>query len=167
MATSKTTNKTNITAEPGKHDFIMIQEFDAPRELVFRAYTDPQLLVRWLGPSRLTMTIAQFEPVSGGRWRYLHQGEDGQAHGFHGVFHEVTAPERIIQTFEYEGLPEKGHVTLETAHFDALPGGRTRVTSQAVYQSPADRDGALQSGMLEGVEDSYSRLDALLAGLQH
>jgi uncharacterized protein YndB with AHSA1/START domain len=75
------------------------------------------------------------------------------------VYHEVTAPERIINTFELEGLPETGHVTLETAIFESLPGDRTKLTSQAVFQSVADRDGMSQSGMEEGVHDSYVRLD--------
>jgi uncharacterized protein YndB with AHSA1/START domain len=78
------------------------------------------------------------------------------------VYHEVTAPERIIDTFEFEGLPEKGHVILETARFETLPGNRTKLVSQAVFQSVADRDGMLQSGMEEGVNDSYDRLDELL-----
>ncbi len=77
--------------------------------------------------------------------------------------HEVTAPERIIGTFELEGLPEKGHVILETARFESLPGNRTKLTSQSVFQSLADRDGMLQSGMERGVKDSYDRLDELLA----
>lgn len=159
-------NKTNITAEPGKQEILITREFDAPRELVFKAFTDPALYVQWLGPRDLTMTLETFEPKSGGSWRYIHRDKEDNAYAFHGVNHEVTAPERIIGTFEFEGLPEQGHVTLETARFEALPGNRTRLTIQSVFQSVADRDGMLQSGMEGGMNESYDRLDELLAKLQ-
>lgn len=155
-------NETKISAESGKQEIVITREFDAPRELVFKAFTDPELYVQWLGPRGFTMQLELFEPESGGRWRYTHKDKDGNEYSFHGVYHEVTAPERIISTFEFEGLPEKGHVVLETARFEELPGNRTRLMSQAVFQSVADRDGDLQSGMEEGVNDSYDRLDELL-----
>lgn len=155
-------HKTSIIAEPGKQDIMVTREFDAPRELVFKAFTDPQLYVQWLGPRDLTMTLETFEPKSGGSWRYIHRDKEGNEYAFHGVNHEVTAPERIIGTFEFEGLPEQGHVTLETARFEALPGDRTRLTVQSVFQSVEDRDGMLQSGMEGGMNDSYARLDELL-----
>jgi uncharacterized protein YndB with AHSA1/START domain len=78
------------------------------------------------------------------------------------VYHEILAPERIIDTFEFEGLPETGHVTLETMKLEKLPGGRTKLTVQSVFQSVADRDGMLQSGMQEGVNGTYDRLAELL-----
>jgi uncharacterized protein YndB with AHSA1/START domain len=159
-------NEIKITAEPGTLEMIITRDFDAPRELVFKAFTDPELYVRWLGPRRLTTRLITFEPYSGGRWRYIQSGADGQEHAFHGVYHEVSAPERIVDTFEYEGLPESGHVSLETLRFEALPGGRTRLVGQALFQSLADRDGMLQSGMEEGVNDSYERIDELLVELQ-
>jgi uncharacterized protein YndB with AHSA1/START domain len=159
-------NQTKITAEPGKQEIVVTREFDAPRELVFKAFTDPKLLVQWLGPRGLTMRLETFEPRNGGSWRYIHADQEGNEYGFHGVFHEIAAPERIIQTFEFEGLPEKGHVTLETARFEALSGDRTKVTFQSVFQSVADRDGMLESGMEEGMNDSYNRLDELLEKMQ-
>ena len=159
------TNKTTITAEPGKQELFIVREFDAPRELVFKAHTDPELYVQWLGPHDLTMKIETFEPRDGGSYRYVHK-RDGHEYAFHGVNHEVLAPERIIGTFEFEGLPEKGHVLLVTARFDALPGDRTRLTSQSVFQSAADRDGMLQSGMEGGVNDGYERLDEILEKLK-
>ena len=157
------TNKTKIIAEPGKQEILIMREFDAPRELVFRAFTDPELYVQWLGPRDLTMTLETFEPRDGGSWRYIHKDNDGNEYAFHGVNHEVLSPERIISTFEFEGLPEKGHVVLETARLEEIPGGRTKLTVQSVFQSVADRDGMLQSGMESGVNDSYERLDELLA----
>ena len=156
-------NATQIKSEPGKQDIMITREFDAPRELVFRAFTDPELYVKWLGPRALTMTLERFEPVSGGSWRYTQKDQDGNEYGFHGVNHEVAAPERIIGTFEFEGMP--GHVALETARFEELPGGRTRFIAQSLFQSVEDRDGMIQSGMEGGMNDSYDRLDEVLAQL--
>lgn len=158
-------NKTTITAEPGKQELYITREFEAPRELVFRAHTDPDLYARWLGPRGLTMSIDAFEPVSGGRWRFIQKDQDGNEYGFHGVYHDVTAPERIIGTFEFEGLPESGHVILETATFESLPGNRTRLTTHSVYRSVEDRDGMIASGMETGVVEGYERLDEVLGTL--
>jgi uncharacterized protein YndB with AHSA1/START domain len=158
-------NRTTITAEPGKLDLFIIREFEAPRELVFKAYTDPELVKQWLGPRGLKMTIERFESKDGGTYRYIHEDPQGNKFAFRGVNHEVRTPERIIGTFEFEGLPERGHVALQTARFEALPDGRTRVTSQSVFQSVTDRDGMLQSGMERGVNQGFERLDELLASM--
>lgn len=157
-------NKTTITAEPGKQELFVTREFDAPRELVFKAHTDSNLFAQWLGPRGLTTTLETFEPVSGGRWRFIQKDTDGNDYGFHGVFHEVS-PERIIQTFEFEGLPDSGHVVLEVMAFEDLPNGRTRLTTQSVYRSVADRDGMVQAGMEVGVTEGYERLDELLENM--
>lgn len=154
-------NKTTITAEPGKQELFITREFDAPRSLVVKAHTDPKLYVQWLGPRGYEMVLETFEPVSGGRYRYLHKDNDGNEFGFHGVFHEMSE-ELMIQTFEFEGLPERGHVILDTMKLDELPGNRTRVSIQSIYQSVADRDGMIQSGMEHGVNEGYERLDELL-----
>lgn len=158
----KMMDKARITAEPGKQEFFITREFDAPRELVFKAFIDPELYIQWLGPRELTMTIETFEPKEGGSWRYIYKDKDGNEYGFHGVNHEITAPERLIGTFEFEGLPEKGHVSLQTARFETIPGNRTKIVTQAVFQSVADRDGEIQSGMEKGINESYDRLDELL-----
>jgi len=155
-------NHTFLIAEPAKQEIFVTREFEAPRELVFKAYTDPIYYVQWLGPRGFTMKLETFEPISGGRWRYVHQDQEGQEFGFHGVIHEVLAPERIIDTFEFEGLPEKGHVMLETVRFEALPAGRTKVVTQSVFQSVADRDNMVKSGMEKGVVEGFERLDELL-----
>jgi uncharacterized protein YndB with AHSA1/START domain len=159
-------NQTKRIAEPNKQEIIIMREFNTPRELLFKAFTDPKLYVQWLGPRRLKMTLETFEARNGGSWRYIHEDRNGIKFAFHGVNHEVTSPERIISTFEFEGLPEKGHVAPETARFEPLPGNKTHFVSQAVFQSVADRDGELQSGMEEGVNDSYDRLDELLKKLK-
>lgn len=155
-------NKTTIVAEPGKQELFITREFDAPRELVFRAYTDSNLLTQWLGPRDLTTRFEVFEPVSGGKYRYVSIDKQGNAYGFHGTFHEISL-ERMIQTFEYEGLPESGHVSLDSTRLEALPDGRTRVLVHSVFQSVADRDGMVQAGMEHGVNDGYERLDEILA----
>jgi uncharacterized protein YndB with AHSA1/START domain len=156
-------NQTTIKAEPGKQELFITREFDAPRELVFKACTDPKLIVKWYGPRELAMKIDKYESKNGGSWRYISADKNGNAFAFHGVIHEIAVPERTIRTFEFEGLPEKGHVCMETAKFEALPGNRTKLTVQSVFQSVADRDGMLQAGMERGVNDSHERLDELFA----
>lgn len=156
-------NKTEINAQPGQQGYTITREFDAPRELVFQAHVDPKLIVQWLAPRGLEMTLERFEPKPGGEYRYLHTDPQGNASSFYGVFHDVTAPERLIQTFEYLGLPERGHVCLSTQTFQALAGNRTRLTIVEVYQSGADRDAMLASGMESGTQEVYERLDELLA----
>jgi len=157
-----TTKTTTILAEPGKQEILITREFEAPRELVFKACTDPELIPQWWGPRNLSTEVDKMDVRPGGQWRFLNRDAQGNAYGFHGVYHEILAPERIIDTFEFEGLPETGHVTLETMKLEALPGGRTRLTVQSVFQSVADRDGMLQSGMEEGLNETYDRLEELL-----
>ncbi len=162
MPTKK--NQTIIKAEPGKQELFITREFDAPRELVYKAHTDPAIYVQWLGPHGYEMILETFEPVSGGRYRYIHKNKDGNEFGFHGVFH-IMSEELMIQTFEFEGLPESGHVTLDTMRLEKLPGDRTRVTIQSLFQSVSDRDGMVQSGMETGVREGYERLDDILKKL--
>src|SRR5437763_17093654 len=158
-----TNNKqTKITAEPGKQEMVVTREFDAPRELVFKAFTDPQLIPQWWGPRSLSTEVDKMDVRPGGQWRFINRDAEGNEYAFHGVYHEILAPERVIDTFEFEGLPETGHVTLETMKLEELPGGRTRLTIQSVFQSIADRDATLQSGMESGINDTYNRLEELL-----
>lgn len=154
--------KTQITAEPGLPQIVITREFEAPRELVFRAYTDPELLVQWLGPRALTMTIDRYEVRDGGIWRFTHRGADGDEYAFHGVFHGTPSPDGIVRTFEFEGAPS--HVSLETATFEEH-GGRTLVRQNAVFQSVQDRDALAESDMEQGVNEGMERLDELLARL--
>jgi len=159
-------NKTEIKAEEGKQELYIIREFDAPRELVFRAYTDAELYAQWCGPDDLAMTVEEMNAVDGGSYKFVHE-RDGHKYTFHGVYHEVLSPERIIGTFEFDGLPEKGHVIMGTTKFDELDGGeRCRLVHQSVFQSVADRDGMLQSGMERGVTEGYDKLDRLLITLK-
>jgi uncharacterized protein YndB with AHSA1/START domain len=156
-------SKTEITAEPGIPLIVMTRDFDAPRDLVFRAYTEPQLLVQWLGPRDLTTTVDRYDARDGGRWRYVQKDPEGNEHGFRGVFHGQPSPEAIVQTFEYEGVP--GHVMLETTTLEERDG-TTLVRTVSSFQSVADRDGMIASGMERGVHEGDERLDELLARLQ-
>jgi len=163
MTTAK--NETTIKAEPGKQELFITREFEAPRELVFKAFTEADLVAKWLGPREMTCRMEACENKTGGYWRFIHIAPNGIEYGFHGITHETTAPERLIRTFEFEGMPERGHVSLETATFEALPGNRTKLVIQAVYRSVIDRDGMMQSGMERGVNDSHARLDELFIEL--
>jgi uncharacterized protein YndB with AHSA1/START domain len=154
--------KTKVTAEPGSNEIHITRLFDAPREKVWRALTDPKLIPQWWGPAKYQTTIVKHEPVSGGSWRFTQRDDSGQEFGFHGVYHDMTAPERSIETFEFEGMP--GHVALDSLTL-ADQDGKTLMTVVSVYQSVADRDGMVQSGMEQGVSEGHDRLDALLAKL--
>ena len=151
--------KAEYVIEPGKQELTITRDFDAPRELVFKAFTDPKLFVQWWGPRRYTSKVDKFDARPGGLWRIVQSGADGVEHGFFGVHHAVVAPERIVATFEYEGVP--GHVVLQTLTLEAL-GNKTRMVAQDVFQSVADRDGMVASGMAEGADESYDRLSQLL-----
>lgn len=157
-------NKTQITAEPGIPQIIVTREFDAPRDLVFRAHADPELLVQWLGPRNLTMTIDRYDVRDGGRWRYVHTDALGNAYAFRGVFHGDPSPGTIVQTAEFEGAP--GHVKLDTTTLEER-GGRTLVRTVSAFGSVADRDAMIASGMERGTRESAERLDELLARLQN
>ncbi len=152
--------KTRILAEPGVPQIVIAREFDAPRELLFRAFTDPELLMQWLGPRRLAMRIDRFETRDGGCWRYTHSDASGNEFGFHGVFHGTPSLDGIVQTFEFEGAP--GHVSRATFTFQEQ-NGRTLLRQNVIYQSLEDREAQLRSGMEQGVNDSMDRLDELLA----
>ena len=155
-------SKTQIDAPAGVPFIDIEREFDAPRDLVFRAYTDPDMLVQWLGPRKYKMTIERWEPRDGGKWRFIHSDDEGNAYGFHGVFHGEQTPDSMLQTFEFEGAP--GHVSLEKLVLEERDG-KTTVRNHAVYQSIEARDAMINSGMESGMNDGFDRLDDLLARL--
>lgn len=154
--------RTRLTAEPGVPQILIAREVNAPRAVVYRAYTDPELLVQWLGPRRLTMTIDAFDLRDGGAWRYTHRDADGTEFAFRGLFHGAPSVNGIVQTFEFEGAP--GQVSLETVTFEET-GGRTVIHQNAIYQSVANRDAMIESGMEAGLNEGLDRLDELLATL--
>jgi uncharacterized protein YndB with AHSA1/START domain len=149
-----------VVANPGTQEIIITRSFDAPRELVFNAFTDPDAIRRWWGQRDSETIVDGLEARTGGRWRFVERDKDGNEYGFHGVFHEVTSPERIVWTFEFEGMP--GHVLLETVTFEEQDG-KTHMVDSSVFQSVTDRDGMLQSGMESGAAESFDRLDEYLA----
>ena len=158
-----TTATMRITAEPGTALIETEREVNAPRDLVFRAWTDPALLAQWLGPRRLTMRVEAYDVRHGGAWRYVHVDADGTEYGFRGVFHGDPTPDRMVQTFEFEGAP--GHVSLDTLTMVDL-GSRTLVRTVSSFQGVEARDAMLNSGMAGGMEEGYARLDELLARLE-
>lgn len=157
-------NKMNVTAEPGKQDIILTRVFDAPRELVFQAYTDPKLVPQWWGPRKYETIVDKMELKKGGLWRYINRGEDGQEFAFNGVYHEIVAPERLIYTYEFEGVPP-GKASIVTITFEAQ-GGKTKLTDKSLFQSVDDRDMVLQSGMEEGAAETFDRFDELLTKMK-
>ncbi|MGZ4549193.1 MAG: SRPBCC family protein [Blastococcus sp.] len=158
--TSTTRHETSIIADPDVPLVRIVREFDAPVEKVFRAHTDPDLVVQWLGPRNLTMTIDHYDCRSGGSYRYIHSRGDDEF-GFHGSFHEVRPNELIVQTFTFEGFPDQ--VALEKLVLEDLGNGRTRLTATSLVDSFADRDAFVASGMETGVVEGYERLDEVLA----
>lgn len=156
-------NTTEIKAEPGKQELFISREFEAPREMVFNAFTDPLLLAQWLLPKELSMKIDVMDCRTGGSYHHIHTHTNGMQFGFSGVFHEVAAPERIVKTSEFEGLPERGHVVLEITAFEALPDDRTKVTIHSICRSVAQRDGMIQAGMEPALTIAHNQLDELLA----
>ena len=153
--------KADLIAEPGKHEIIMSRVFNAPRDLVFKVMTNPAHLPQWWGPRSTTTTIDQMDVRAGGLWRFVQRDAQGNEFAFHGVYHQITAPERIVNTFEFEGMP--GHVVLETLTLEAQAERKTKLTVSSVFQSVQDRDGMVSSGMEEGSNESYDRLEELLA----
>ena len=152
-----------VIAEPGQHDVVVTRSFDAPRDVVFKAMTSPEHLSKWWGLKESETVIDQAELRRGGSWRFVERMPDGQSYAFRGVIHDLVAPERFVQTFEYEGMP--GHVCLETHNLEEKDG-RTLYTSVTVFQSVEDRDGMVESGMEEGLGQSMDSLDELVAALR-
>jgi len=151
-----------VIATPGVPQILTARELDAPRELVYRAFTEPELLAQWLGPRRYTMTVERYDLRDGGTWRYVHSDDAGNAFGFHGVFHGDPSIDGLVQTFEFEGAP--GHVSMDTVHFEEHDG-TTTVRTNSVFQSVQARDAMYEAGMADGMREGYERLDDLLAKL--
>ncbi len=154
--------RTRIIAERGKQEVVITRILDAPRDLLFKAHTDPGLIPQWWGPERFKTVIDKMDAKPGGLWRFVQRDAGGDTYSFHGVYHEVS-PERIVSTFEFEGLP--GHVSLDTVTFEEI-GSRTKLTEKTVFLSVEDRDGMMKEGMEEGVLESMDRLSELVKRLQ-
>ncbi|HJU69670.1 MAG TPA: SRPBCC family protein [Gemmatimonadaceae bacterium] len=157
-AATKQASKANVTT-PTDREIRIERVFDAPRDRVWRAFTDPQLLAQWWGRGN-RLVIEKFELERGGHWRFVEHGPEGK-HGFEGRFREVTPQDRIVQTFEWDGMP--AYVIIETLELTDLADGRTKIVTTSLFHTTDERDGMLQSGMEEGLNQSYEALDRLLA----
>lgn len=157
-----THNPVTIDAPPRLPFIEIVREFEHPVEQVFEAFRDPAVVARWLGPRGYQMQVDEWEFVSGGRYRYTHVTPEGDSFGFRGTFHTVREPELVVQTFEFEGVPDV--VSIETMTLAALDRGRSRVTGHSTYPSVEARDGMISSGMEKGVVEGYERLDEHLEG---
>ncbi len=152
--------KTAITT-PSDTEIRIERTIDAPRDLVWEAYTDAELLTQWLGPREMSMTVEEYDVRPGGSYRFTHRDAEGNEFVFFGDILEVEEPNRLARTFAWEGMP--GKQSIERAEFEELDDGRTRIVVVSTFDSKEDRDGMLQSGMERGVNDSYERLDELVA----
>src|SRR5205809_3798266 len=158
---TKTTSKLSL---PSDREIVGSRIMDAPPELVFKAYTDPDLIPRWWGPRRYATTVDKMDLRPGGVWRFVHRAADGGEYAFNGVYREIVPPKRLVYTFNYEGAP--GHEAVETVTFEEAEGGKTRMTDHLLFESREERDGMLNSGMEEGGAESIERLAELLSELQ-
>ncbi len=157
--TNQQTNELHVAAD-GEREIVTERVFDAPRERVFQAFTDPELIPQWWGRREDKTTIDKLDVREGGDWRFVADGPDGTT-AFRGTFRVIDPPETVEQTFEWEGMP--GHIVVETATFEDLGDGRTKVSTRSRFDTPEERDGMLASGMEIGMGESYERLDELLA----
>ena len=155
------TRETTIEADPNVPTIRIIRDFDAPRDRVFRAWVDRELVARWLGPKSSEMRIDQWNAHTGGNYRYAAVQDGEEVAAFYGSFHEVRPSERLVQTFTWEGMPDG--VSLETMTFEDLEDGRTRTVGLSVVDSFEGRDAIMASGMDVGVNEGYEKLDTLLA----
>jgi uncharacterized protein YndB with AHSA1/START domain len=153
---------TATVTTPSDREIHIERIFEAPRDLVFATFVDPDLIPEWWGPRGTTTHVDKMDVRSGGDWRFLSRDGDGGETAFRGTYREVSPPERIVQTFEWEGMP--GHVSVETATFEDL-GDRTKVVTTSIFHTTEERDGMLGSGMEGGMNETYQRLDELLERL--
>ncbi len=157
----KSSSATTLTL-PSDREIVMERFFNAPRTLIFKAYTDPNLIPKWWGPRQYTTTVDKMDVRVGGAWRFVQRDADGNVYAFNGEYREIAPPDRLSYTFEFEGMP--GHVLLETVNFEERDG-KTKLTVTSLFQSAEDRDGMLQSGMEQGASESQDRLAELLETL--
>ena len=159
--TAKDTGKLKITT-PSDRELAMTRAFDAPRGMVFDAFTKPELIKRWLGVrAGWTMPVCEVDLRVGGKYRYVWRGPNKADMGMGGVFREIVRPERVVATELFDEAWYPGEA-VDTTRF-VEKGGKTTVTTTVLYASKEARDGVLKSPMATGVEESYQVLDAMLA----
>jgi uncharacterized protein YndB with AHSA1/START domain len=148
---------------PSDREIVMTRVFDAPRDLVFEAHSSCEHLSRWWGPRRYEVVGCEVDFRPGGKWRIVHRGPDGEEYGFHGEYREIVRPERIVWTFEFEGMP--GSVSVETMTLQEHDG-KTTFVATSVFDTAEERDGMLKSGMESGAAETMERLDEYLEVLK-
>ena len=158
--TTTTRPEATIEAHPDLPLITITREFDAPPELVYRAWAEPDLVRQWLGPRSVEMDIETWDCRTGGSYRYAAKAEGHEVASFYGSFHEARPGERLVQTFTWEGMPDG--VSLETMTFEALPGDRCRIVGVSVVDSMEAQAGMMASGMEVGINEGYEKLDELL-----
>jgi uncharacterized protein YndB with AHSA1/START domain len=161
IADTNATNTVTVSL-PSEHEIILSRDFDAPRELVFEAFSKPEHVARWWGQKDSTLPVCEMDFRPGGAWRFVEHAADGNDYGFRGEYRDIVRPERITWTFEFEGAP--GHIVVETMTFEDL-GGRTRIIGTSVFDTVEDRDEMYNSGMARGASEAYDRLDVVLQTL--
>jgi uncharacterized protein YndB with AHSA1/START domain len=153
-------NSSTLTVTlPSDREIVLSRDFDAPRELLFDALSKPEHIAHWWGQAGSTMAACELDFRPGGTWRFVERDASGNEWGFRGEYRDIVRPERVVQTFEFEGMP--GHISVETMVLEDLVqnhGRKTRMTVTSVFDSVEDRDGMLQSGMEKGASESYDRL---------
>jgi uncharacterized protein YndB with AHSA1/START domain len=164
-----TDSKTAAVTLPTDEQILITREFDAPRQLVFKAFTTPELVRRWWHAKRGEMTVAEIDLRAGGKWRYVMVAESGLEVGFHGEYREIVPNERIVSTEIYEGLPEgvseEQAATVNTATF-AESDGRTTLTILVQAPSKEARDAIIESGMEDGLQDALTLLEQVALSLR-
>jgi len=160
-ATASATKNVATFTTPEDRVIHVERMFDAPRERVWAAHTDPKLIAQWWGRGN-KLDVEKFELERGGHWRFVEHGPEG-VHGFEGRFREVAPQDRLVYTFEWDGMP--AYVILETVTFEQLVDGRTKLVCDSLFHTTEERDGMLASGMDEGLNQSYAALDKLLAAM--
>jgi uncharacterized protein YndB with AHSA1/START domain len=150
----------NLVVDRETKSFSMSRIFNAPRDLVFKVYTDPKLVPQWWGPRYLTTTVEKLDVRVGGAWRFVQRDAEGNEFAFNGIFKVVKPPERLEYTFEFE--PMAGHISTDALYFEELPDGRTRIAARTTFDSLDDLEGMLQTGMESGAVESWDRLEEVL-----
>jgi len=157
------TNPVTITAPEGVPFIEIVRDFNAPVAAVYRAHREPELVAQWLGPHRYAMKIERWDLRTGGGYRFVHVNQQGQEFTFNGVFHVARPDDFVVQTFEFESVPDV--VSIETLRLQDLGNGRTRLAIHSTYPSQEARDAMIANGMVKGVTEGYERLDSVLADL--
>ena len=155
------TSTLNITT-PNDRDIVLTRVFDAPRALVFKAFTDPTLIPKWWGRRGHTTTVDTMDVRPGGAWRFVERAPDGNEFSFHGIYREIEAPGRLVYTFEFEPMP--GYISLEMVKLEEQDG-KTTMSNTVAFHTMEDRDGMIASGMESGATDSMDKLAELLASM--